>query len=151
MKEYDDNFFAVLPTIFPYNLFTLKVSLSNFFSLRFAYTDHFYKQKLVKREFFAQHTALIEEDQAEIIVKMKKAIEELLPAQIIEFDAIHKEWEEKVLAAKTAKILAEGGDPSSLAGVAMENLGSLGPEGVVVLEFPDCELLRLVEEGVLMI
>ncbi|PWY97498.1 hypothetical protein BCV70DRAFT_219387 [Testicularia cyperi] len=75
LGEYDDNFFNHLPTIFPYNRFTM--------------------MKLVKREFFPHHIKYFEELKQDHMNKFTDMIRESLPAQRAEFEAAHKAWVER--------------------------------------------------------
>lgn len=73
LGEYDDSFFAVLPTIFPYNLFTMK--------------------KLVKREIFPRLMENHTEDQSKHFATIENGIAETLQKQRAEFEQSHREWE----------------------------------------------------------
>lgn len=68
LDEYDDNFFNYLPSIFPYNRFTM--------------------MKLTKREFFHKHMAYYKELQEEHMDKLYKLIEESFPTQVTEYEAL---------------------------------------------------------------
>lgn len=88
LGEYDDNFFNHLPTIFPYNRFTM--------------------MKLVKREFFPHHIKYFEELKQEHMDKLGKMIKDSYPQQLAEFEAAHKAWIERGEAPKEG----EDGSPS---------------------------------------
>lgn len=80
LGEYDDNFFNHLPTIFPYNRFTM--------------------MKLVKREFFPHHIKYFEDLKQEHMDKLGRMIQESFPHQLAEFEAAHKAWVERGEAPK---------------------------------------------------
>ena len=80
LGEYDDNFFNHLPTIFPYNRFTM--------------------MKLVKREFFPHHIKYFEDLKQEHMDKLGKMIRDSFPQQLAEFEAAHKKWVERGEAPK---------------------------------------------------
>ncbi|CDW99779.1 hypothetical protein [Sporisorium scitamineum] len=80
LGEYDDNFFNHLPTIFPYNRFTM--------------------MKLVKREFFPHHIKYFEDLKQEHLDKLGAMIRESFPQQLADFEAAHKAWVERGEAPK---------------------------------------------------
>ena len=71
LDEYNDNFFNYLPSIFPYNRFTM--------------------MKLTKREFFHKHMEYFRELQEEHIEKLSKLIDEQFPVQASEYEALCRE------------------------------------------------------------
>lgn len=73
LDEYDDAFFNVLPTILPYNHYTLK--------------------KLVKREIFPHRIASIEARIDERIEILRRMVLDVLPQQKRDFEALHQQWE----------------------------------------------------------
>ncbi|GAA5887442.1 hypothetical protein JCM6882_002531 [Rhodosporidiobolus microsporus] len=73
INEYDDDFFAVMPKIFPYNLFTMK--------------------KLIKREVFPKRVADMTKAQEDHVDVLKQGIADGLPKQRAEFEKKHAEWE----------------------------------------------------------
>ncbi|KAL9940574.1 hypothetical protein V8E36_000062 [Tilletia maclaganii] len=72
LGEYNDNFFNWLPTIFPYNRFTM--------------------MKLTKREFFEAHSAYYRDLQEENLNALKGLVEANLPAQKLEYETAMKKW-----------------------------------------------------------
>ena len=68
LDEYNENFFNYLPSIFPYNRFTM--------------------MKLTKREFFHKHMAYFKELQEEHIEKLSQLIEVHFPSQAAEYEAL---------------------------------------------------------------
>ncbi|KAE8244289.1 hypothetical protein A4X13_0g6699 [Tilletia indica] len=74
LGEYNDNFFNWLPTIFPYNRFTM--------------------MKLTKREFFEAHTAYYRDLQEENLATFKKLIDKSLPVQKKEYEQALKRWQD---------------------------------------------------------
>lgn len=71
LDEYNDNFFNYLPSIFPYNRFTM--------------------MKLTKREFFHKHMEYFRELQEEHIDRLSKLIDLEFPAQVAEYEAMCRE------------------------------------------------------------
>ena len=71
LDEYNDNFFNYLPSIFPYNRFTM--------------------MKLTKREFFHKHMEYFRDLQEEHIDKLSKLIDEHFPIQASEYEALCRE------------------------------------------------------------
>lgn len=90
LGEYDDNFFNHLPTIFPYNRFTM--------------------MKLVKREFFAQHIKYFEDLKQDHLDKLGSMIRDSYPQQLADFQAAHKAWVERGEAPKDGEV-AEANQP----------------------------------------
>ncbi|KAJ1023194.1 hypothetical protein NDA16_003347 [Ustilago loliicola] len=80
LGEYDNNFFNHLPTIFPYNRFTM--------------------MKLVKREFFPHHIKYFEDLKQEHLDKLGKMIRDSYSQQLADFEAAHKKWMERGEAPK---------------------------------------------------
>ncbi|BGP38447.1 hypothetical protein JCM10450v2_002393 [Rhodotorula kratochvilovae] len=75
LDEYDDDFFAVMPDIFGYNLFTMK--------------------KLIKREVYTGRIADLTQQQDDLLEVIRKHIEEHYPAQRAEYLAKLEEWDKK--------------------------------------------------------
>ena len=75
LGEYNDNFFNYLPTIFPYNRFTM--------------------MKLTKREFFQHHIKYFKDLQDEHMENLGRLIRESYPTQLAEYEAAHKAWEDR--------------------------------------------------------
>ncbi|WFD18966.1 hypothetical protein MCAP1_001179 [Malassezia caprae] len=71
LDEYNDNFFNYLPSIFPYNRFTM--------------------MKLTKREFFHKHMEYFRELQDEHLDRLGKMIDESFPTQLAEYEAMCRE------------------------------------------------------------
>ncbi|KAE8196311.1 hypothetical protein CF335_g4889 [Tilletia laevis] len=99
LGEYNDNFFNWLPTIFPYNRFTM--------------------MKLTKREFFEEHTAYYRDLQEENLAALKKLIDKSLPVQKLEHELAVKRWHE-------AGGADGGGSNSKAAGGPSKNHGAGG-------------------------
>ncbi|KAK4050153.1 hypothetical protein OIV83_003724 [Microbotryomycetes sp. JL201] len=73
LGEFDDDFLAVLPKIFPYNLFTMK--------------------KLVKREIFPQRVERLKAEIESQMKVLKQGVEENYPQQKAEFQAALAKWQ----------------------------------------------------------
>ncbi|EST04607.1 Hpc2-related domain protein [Kalmanozyma brasiliensis GHG001] len=80
LTEYNENFFNHLPTIFPYNRYTMT--------------------KLVKREFFPVHMKFFDELKQEHLDKLGGMIRDSYPQQLADFEAAHKAWMERGEAPK---------------------------------------------------
>ncbi|KAK0551065.1 hypothetical protein OC846_003443 [Tilletia horrida] len=74
LGEYDENFFNWLPTIFPYNRYTM--------------------MKLTKREFYEQHHAYYQTLQDETLDALKAIIDKTFPTLKTEYEEALKQWEE---------------------------------------------------------
>ena len=92
LNEYDNNFFNLMPRIFPYNRFTMSVRhvLS---SLECEITHAHVRgvQKLIKRQIFAEHMALLVKRQDELLLELKAVSNE-------GFQRAKEEWERNVTA-----------------------------------------------------
>ncbi|WFD33821.1 hypothetical protein MCUN1_000641 [Malassezia cuniculi] len=75
LDEYNDNFFNILPSIFPYNRFTM--------------------MKLTKREFFHKHMEYYRDLQEEHLDTLYGQMHASLPEQISEYNAAMEEWRSK--------------------------------------------------------
>ncbi|OSX58483.1 hypothetical protein POSPLADRAFT_1184898 [Postia placenta MAD-698-R-SB12] len=86
LGQYNDNFFNVMPQLFPYNKFTMS--------------------KLIKRTVWQEHTKLLLERQTALLDELKVLAEEGFPKA-------QEEWERSVVAwekrQERAKMEAEGG------------------------------------------
>ncbi|GAA5859955.1 hypothetical protein JCM8547_003031 [Rhodosporidiobolus lusitaniae] len=101
--EYGEDFFAAMPKIFPYNLFTMK--------------------KLIKREVFSKRIADMTAKQEEHLESLRGMIEESYPRQRREFEERWREWE---------RGQAEGeGGVTAVGGVPMPRPRALTPEAGV--------------------
>ncbi|KAA1475971.1 hypothetical protein DENSPDRAFT_842833 [Dentipellis sp. KUC8613] len=87
LNEYDDNFFNLMPQIFPYNRFTMS--------------------KLIKRTVFNDHTALLTQRQDELLVELKNMADE-------GFERAREDWEKNVAVweRKQEKTKPDGGEAS---------------------------------------
>lgn len=94
LGEYNDNFFNYLPTIFPYNRFTM--------------------MKLVKRDFFPHHVKYFEDLKKDHMNKLGEMIRQSYPQQLAEFEAAHKAWIDRGEAPKDGEA-AEPPHPTSQA------------------------------------
>ncbi|KAN0061295.1 hypothetical protein ACQY0O_006141 [Thecaphora frezii] len=103
LGEYNDNFFNYLPTIFPYNRFTM--------------------MKLTKREFFPHHIAYFKELQDEHMETLGNMIRESFPQQKAEYEAAHKAWEDRGGPEQEA----EGPQANGRDGTAMDVDGAAAP------------------------
>jgi hypothetical protein len=132
LDEYDDHFFNLMPTLFPYNKFTMTVSARSPSSKRRATTganNYSCVQKLIKRMVYADHVGLLQERQEQLL----KQLEELATAG---FAQAEQEWEKNVAAwhARQEKLRAEATNNPSVStagGIgALENgNGSAGGSG----------------------
>ncbi|KAK0532236.1 hypothetical protein OC835_003403 [Tilletia horrida] len=125
LGEYNDNFFNWLPTIFPYNRFTM--------------------MKLTKREFFEEHTNYYRDLQEENLAALKTLVERGLPHQKLEHDQAMQRWldagGQQAAAAPEAKPSGSGA-PGALAGAGERSspltpvkaslVGAAGGDAVVV-------------------
>ncbi|KAJ7484553.1 hypothetical protein FB451DRAFT_1232851 [Mycena latifolia] len=93
LDEYDDQFFNLMPTIFPYNKFTM--------------------QKLIKRTIFADHTALLNQRQEAILEQLKVLAAEGFPKAQEEWERNLQNYEEK---RKEKAARAEGEADQSVEG-----------------------------------
>ncbi|GAA5855945.1 hypothetical protein JCM9279_005558 [Rhodotorula babjevae] len=75
LDEYDDDFFAVMPDIFGYNLFTMK--------------------KLIKREVYSGRIADLTKQQDDLCALVTKQIDEHYPVQHAEYLAKLEWWDKK--------------------------------------------------------
>ena len=90
LNEYNDNFFNLMPRIFPYNRFTMSVRFGYFSSESFSAYVHG-MQKLIKRQIFPDHMALLVKRQDELLVELKAVADEGFPRA-------KEEWERSVAA-----------------------------------------------------
>lgn len=74
--EYDDEFYAVMPKIFPYNLFTMK--------------------KLIKREVFSKRMQDLDEEQEEQFRILRQAIDRAYGPQRAEYERRLAEYEKRL-------------------------------------------------------
>ncbi|GEM06968.1 hypothetical protein Rt10032_c02g0985 [Rhodotorula toruloides] len=75
LDEYDDEFFAEMPKIFPYNLFTMK--------------------KLIKREVFHKRIADMTQQQDELLSIIQDGIDQSYDGQRLDFERKRAEWEKQ--------------------------------------------------------
>ncbi|KAJ7021370.1 hypothetical protein C8F04DRAFT_1013434 [Mycena alexandri] len=75
LDEYDDNFFSLMPNIFPYNKFTMS--------------------KLIKRTIFHDHTALLNQRQDDILEQLKVLAAEGFPKAQEEWEKNLQNYEDK--------------------------------------------------------
>lgn len=108
LDEYHEDFFAVMPKLFPYNLFTLK--------------------KLIKREVFAKRIGDMTKAQDDHLDRLKVAIDEVLPGQRAEFEKRLEEWKEKQRAEEAAGAAgaAGGGGFGGIGAVPRQGTPELG-------------------------
>ncbi|KAF7348463.1 hypothetical protein MVEN_01363400 [Mycena venus] len=91
LDQYDDNFFNLMPTIFPYNKFTMS--------------------KLIKRTIFHDHTALLNQRQDDLLEQLQNLATAGFPKAQEEWERSLQNYEEK----RKEKALANG-DPESVEG-----------------------------------
>ncbi|KAJ7749261.1 hypothetical protein DFH07DRAFT_961763 [Mycena maculata] len=85
LDEYNEEFFNLMPNIFPYNKFTM--------------------QKLIKRTIFADHTALLNQRQDDLLETLRVLASEGFPRAQEEWERNLQNYEEK------RKAKADDGDP----------------------------------------
>ncbi|KAI9450937.1 hypothetical protein BJY52DRAFT_137138 [Lactarius psammicola] len=88
LNEYDDNFFNLMPRIFPYNRFTMS--------------------KLIKRQIFPEHMALLVKRQDELLLELKAASDEGFQRAKEEWERNVTAWEKKQEKSKTGTASVEG-------------------------------------------
>ncbi|KAJ7885063.1 hypothetical protein B0H14DRAFT_2699543 [Mycena olivaceomarginata] len=96
LDEYDDNFFSLMPIIFPYNKFTMS--------------------KLIKRTIFHEHTALLNQKQDEQLEQLRTLATEGFPKAQEEWEKSLQNYEEKRKEKALATANGSGGDPESVEG-----------------------------------
>ncbi|KAL0956297.1 hypothetical protein HGRIS_002454 [Hohenbuehelia grisea] len=113
LGEYDEHFFNLMPALFPYNKFTMSVSVGVLDSCAHA-DSHLNEQKLIKRTVFPEHTKLLVSRQDELLLELKEIADN-------GFTKAQEEWEKNVMLwdkrQEKAKLEAGGastnaGDPS---------------------------------------
>ncbi|KAL8276636.1 hypothetical protein RQP46_010985 [Phenoliferia psychrophenolica] len=112
LGEYDDEFFAILPKMFPYNLFTMK--------------------KLVKREIFPRRIELCDAEQVVHMRTLETGITASLAGQRADFDASHARWEQERRDFESKKLENEG----SKVGNDVEMQPVAGPAPITVAAVP---------------
>jgi len=96
LNEYNDNFFNLLPRIFPYNRFTMS--------------------KLIKRQIFPDHMALLVKRQDELLAELKAAADEGFPRAKEEWERSVVAWEKKQEKTKVESTTGSvDGSPASRA------------------------------------
>ncbi|KAH8092172.1 hypothetical protein BXZ70DRAFT_1010874 [Cristinia sonorae] len=93
LGEYDDNFFNVMPTLFPYNKFTMT--------------------KLIKRTIWRDHMNLLTDRQNACLEKLAQLAQEGFPKAKEEYEKSLAQWERR---QEKAKQDAEAGPSSAAAG-----------------------------------
>ncbi|KAF8260068.1 hypothetical protein EI94DRAFT_1749637 [Lactarius quietus] len=88
LNEYDDNFFNLMPRIFPYNRFTMS--------------------KLIKRQIFVEHMDLLVQRQDELLLELKAAAHEGFQRAKEEWERTVVAWEKKQEKSKAGTASAEG-------------------------------------------
>lgn len=96
LGEYNENFFNFLPNIFPYNRFTMS--------------------KLVKRDFFEEHVALLQQKQEELLEDLREAIAEAVPTHRAEYAETLRLWREGATQAPSRGLTPPGVDSMAAAG-----------------------------------
>ncbi|KAJ7859679.1 hypothetical protein B0H14DRAFT_2746353 [Mycena olivaceomarginata] len=96
LDEYDDNFFSLMPIIFPYNKFTMS--------------------KLIKRTIFHDHTALLNQKQDDQLEQLRVLATEGFPKAQEEWEKSLQNYEEKRKEKALATANGSGGDPESVEG-----------------------------------
>lgn len=88
LGEYDEDFFSLMPVLFPYNKFTMTVSLPSL-TIRSRETDA--HQKLIKRTVFQDHLKILTDRQEELLEQLVTLTKEGFPKA-------KEEWEKSVAA-----------------------------------------------------
>ncbi|KAJ7442545.1 hypothetical protein B0H11DRAFT_2094117 [Mycena galericulata] len=105
LDEYDDNFFNLMPNIFPYNRFTMT--------------------KLIKRTIFADHTALLNQRQDELLETLRLLAADGFPKAQEEWERSLQNYEEK----RKEKAASNGdGEPSVEGSTGPTRHGTEDPE-----------------------
>ncbi|KAG6826944.1 hypothetical protein H0H92_013821 [Tricholoma furcatifolium] len=86
LDEYDDYFFSLMPSIFPYNKFTMS--------------------KLIKRTVYPEHIALLVQRQETLLTELKEQADAGFPKA-------QEEWEKAVIAWDKRKSKMQATDPST--------------------------------------
>ncbi|KAH9957630.1 hypothetical protein BGW80DRAFT_1465712 [Lactifluus volemus] len=98
LNEYNDNFFNLMPRIFPYNRFTMS--------------------KLIKRQIFPEHMALLVKRQDELLAELKSAADKGFPQAKEEWERSVTAWEKKQEKTKVEGVAGTAsvdGSPASRA------------------------------------
>ncbi|TFK33342.1 hypothetical protein BDQ12DRAFT_442036 [Crucibulum laeve] len=93
LDEYDEHFFNLMPTLFPYNKFTMT--------------------KLIKRTIFQEHTALLMERQDALLRELKQLADEGFPKAEEEWEKAVVAWDKRQEKARAESGVA-GGAPESI-------------------------------------
>ncbi|KZT00606.1 uncharacterized protein LAESUDRAFT_732100 [Laetiporus sulphureus 93-53] len=93
LGEYDDNFFNIMPRLFPYNKFTMT--------------------KLIKRTIWREHTNLLMERQNTLLKELKVLADEGFPKAKEEWEKNVRQWEKRQERAKLAAETETGGAEGS--------------------------------------
>jgi len=88
LNEYDDNFFNLMPRIFPYNRFTMS--------------------KLIKRQIFVEHMDLLIQRQDELLLELKAAADEGFQRAKEDWERTVTAWEKKQEKSKAGTASVEG-------------------------------------------
>ncbi|KAH9060666.1 hypothetical protein EDB87DRAFT_1821968 [Lactarius vividus] len=108
LNEYDDNFFNLMPRIFPYNRFTMSVRhLPRCGGLQTTLTCAVV-QKLIKRQIFPEHMALLVKRQDELLLELKAAADEGFQRAKEEWERSVTLWEKKQEKSKAGTASVEG-------------------------------------------
>ncbi|KAJ6571938.1 hypothetical protein B0H19DRAFT_672550 [Mycena capillaripes] len=108
LDEYDDNFFNLMPNIFPYNKFTMS--------------------KLIKRTIFHDHTALLNQKQDEILEQLRVLAAEGFPKAQEEWEKSLQNYEEKRKEKAVAQANGGGGDAEAEGSAGPTRHGTEDPE-----------------------
>lgn len=103
LGEYDDNFFNLMPRLFPYNKFTMTVCR---FLTSAAISVLTIPQKLVKRTIWRDHTNLLVDRQNSLIEELRVLADEGFPKAKEEWEKSVVQWGTSV-ANTTTKQLAD--------------------------------------------
>ena len=92
LGEYDDNFFNLMPKLFPYNKFTMTVrDTPVLHDLSHAQTGTYW-QKLIKRTIWRDHTNLLIDRQNALIEELRVLAEEGFPKAKEEWEKSVAQW-----------------------------------------------------------
>ena len=89
LDEYNDNFFARMPQLFPYNKFTMTVEWFAWMAVIHASDCSLCAQKLIKRLVYHEHHQLLVARQDELLEELKELADS-------GFEQAHAEWERNV-------------------------------------------------------
>ncbi|KAK9900613.1 hypothetical protein P389DRAFT_15260 [Cystobasidium minutum MCA 4210] len=99
--EYDENFFNIMPNIFPYNRFTM--------------------HKMIKREVCEVRCAQLEEEINVHVEELKSELDKVLPENIRAYEDQVEKWKEEYSAWEMQKGTSHGSNNASSSGLATDS------------------------------